>query len=184
MLPASRPTPRVFGPNAGSEPDATLDKDIALSLPAMAWPQVEWRQGTNETLASRFARVRAHSAHRRPKGEALQEEWLLIEWPQGQDAPTNYWLSTLPEDIFERLVELAKLRWRIERDDHDLKQELGLDHFEGGRWRGLHHHATLTIAAYRILIIPAGYRPRGAPDPARAGTSQTRSPSCAVLSWP
>ncbi|RWK27611.1 IS701 family transposase [Mesorhizobium sp.] len=184
----------IFGPNARSEPDATLAKDIALSLPAMAWRQVEWREGTNETLASRFARVRAHSAHRRPKGEALQEEWLLIEWPQGQDAPTKYWLSTLPEHIaFERLVELAKLRWRIERDYQDLKQELGLDHFEGRSWRGLHHHATLTIAAYGFLIceretippsgpspsrhgaqtgIPAGYRPRGAPDPARAAHPQ------------
>ena len=92
-----------------------------------------------------------------------------------------------------RLVELAKLRWRIERDYHDLKQELGLDHFEGRSWRGFHHHATLCIAAYGFLIseretippsgpgpagagskasLPAGYRPRGAPDPARATRSQ------------
>jgi SRSO17 transposase len=67
--------------------------------------------------------------------------------------PTKYWLSTLPEDIaFQRLVELAKLRWRIERDYQELKQEVGLGHFEGRRWRGFHHHATLCIAAYGFMV--------------------------------
>ena len=81
------------------------------------------------------------------------EEWLLIEWPEGEKEPTKYWLSTLPEDItFQRLVDLAKLRWRIERDYQELKQEFGLGHFEGRGWRGFHHHATLCIAAYGFLI--------------------------------
>ena len=76
------------------------------------------------------------------------EEWLLIEWPEEEDEPTKYWLATLPEEIaFDRLVDLAKLRWRIERDYQELKQELGLGHY-AGRWRGFHHHATLCIAAY------------------------------------
>jgi SRSO17 transposase len=109
---------------------------------------------------------------------------LLIEWPQEAKTPTKYWLSNLPEDIaFERLVDSAKLRWRIERDYLELKQELGLGHYEGRGWRGFHHHATLCIAAYGFLIseretippsggrsaalfaqivIPDGYRPRGA----------------------
>ncbi len=76
-----------------------------------------------------------------------------MEWPDDEDEPTRYWLSTLPEDIaFHRLVELTKLRWRIERDYQDLKQEVGLNHFEGRSWRGFHHHATLSIAAYGFLI--------------------------------
>jgi hypothetical protein len=77
----------------------------------------------------------------------------LIEWPKGEKEPTKYWLSTLPEDIgFRRLVDLAKLRWRIERDYQELKQEIGLGHFEGRGWRGFHHHASLCIAAYGFLI--------------------------------
>ena len=76
--------------------------------------------------------------------EAREIEWLLIEWPSGEDEPTKYWLSTLPEDSkIEDLVDLAKLRWRIERDYQDLKQEIGLGHYEGRGWRGFHHHATL-----------------------------------------
>jgi SRSO17 transposase len=98
-------------------------------------------------------------------------------------APTKYWLSTLPQDItFPSLVDMTKLRWRIERDYQELKQEVGLGHFEGRGWRGFHHHATLCIAAYGFLIseretippcrprpttpfpqpaVPNGYRPRG-----------------------
>src|SRR5262249_747295 len=79
--------------------------------------------------------------------------WLLIEWPEGEKEPIKYWLSTLPEDVaFRELVDIAKLRWRIERDYQDLKQEVGLGHFEGRGWRGFHHHATLCIAAYGFLI--------------------------------
>ena len=72
----------------------------------------------------------------------------MIEWHKGEKEPTKYWLSTLPEDIkFSRLVDLAKLRWRIERDYQELKQEVCLGHFEGRGWRGFHHHATLCIDA-------------------------------------
>ena len=121
---------------------------------------------------------------------AEPEEWLLIEWPEEEKEPTKYWLSTLPEDIaFHRLVDLAKLRWRIERDYQELKQEVGLGHFEGRGWRGFHHHATLCIAAYGFLVseretippsgprsttlfpelaVPDGYRPRGSAATARA----------------
>jgi SRSO17 transposase len=161
-------------------------KELALGLPKRAWRTIGWREGTAERLSSRFARVRVRAAHR---GELHREEWLLIEWPKGAQEPTKYWLSTLARDIaFERLVDLAKLRWRIERDYQELKQELGLGHYEGRGWRGFHHHATLCIAAYGFLIsergtippsgsraaaslpkleLPAGYRPRRAADQAR-----------------
>jgi SRSO17 transposase len=99
---------------------------------------------------------------------------LLIEWPKGEKEPTKYWLSTLPQDItFRQLIDIAKLRWRIERDYQELKQEVGLGHFEGRGWRGFHHHATLCIAAYGFLISeretipPSGYRPAALfPQPA------------------
>ena len=81
------------------------------------------------------------------------EEWLLIEWPQGEPEPTKYFLSTLPAEISpEELVMAAKMRWRIERDYQELKQEFGLNQFEGRNWRGFHHHATLCIAAYGFLV--------------------------------
>jgi SRSO17 transposase len=163
-------------------PDLISVKDLALAQPATAWRTIRWREGTNDWLTSRFARVRVRVAHRHLTAAPV-EEWLLIEWPQGEEAPTKYWLSTLAEDIsFRALVDIAKLRWRIERDYQELKQEIGLGHYEGRGWRGFHHHATLCIAAYGFLIseretippsgpacatlfakpaIPDGYRPRG-----------------------
>ena len=149
-------------------PHTTSVKDLARGLSAKAWRTIKWREGTNEWLSSRFARVRVHvaSSHERPKKPP--KEWLLIEWPEGEDAPTKYWLSTLPKNItFRDLVDAAKLRWRVERDYQELKQEVGLGHYEGRGWRGFHHHATLCIAAYGFLIseretIPPS-RPRSAP---------------------
>jgi len=164
-------------------PNTTSVKELALSLKAKAWRTVKWREGTNDWLSSRFARVRVHvaSSHERSSGPA--KEWLLIERPEGEDEPTRYWLSTLPGNIaFRDLVDAAKLRWRIERDYQELKQEVGLGHYEGRGWRGFHHHATLCIAAYGFLIseretippsgprsaallpqstLPDSYRPRG-----------------------
>jgi len=94
--------------------------------------------GGNERLSSRFALVRVRVAHRDYQlTDNRPEEWLLIEWPEGEKEPSKYWLSTLPEGItFRRLVDFAKLRWRIERDYQELKQEVGLGHFEGRGWRG------------------------------------------------
>ena len=166
---------------------------LALSLPKHAWRTITWREGTNEKLQSRFARVRVRVAPIR--GEArFAEETLLIEWPKGEAAPTKFWLATVDRNMsFRGLVDIAKLRWRIERDYHDLKQEIGLGHYEGRGWRGFHHHGTLSIAAYGFLIsererippsaphsaarieksaVPSGYRPRGAPDPTATPRSQ------------
>ena len=129
-------------------------KELALGLSKRAWRRIEWREGSAEPLASRFARLRIRVAHRDDqRADPRPQEWLLIEWPKGEAEPTKYWLSTLPNDIaFDRLVDLAKLRWRIERDYQELKQEVGLGQFEGRGWRGFHHHATLCIAAYGFLI--------------------------------
>jgi SRSO17 transposase len=170
-------------------------KALALSLPSEAWQTITWREGAADWLSSRFARQRVRPAHRDTElSEPRAEEWLLIEWPQGEAEPTKYWLATLAEEIsFEGLVDFAKLRWRIERDYQELKQELGLGDYEGRGWRGFHHHATLCIAAYGFLIaergalppsapgfstqlsrsvVPEGYRPRGTTDPTRAAHSQ------------
>ncbi|OGA41931.1 MAG: hypothetical protein A3G26_00100 [Betaproteobacteria bacterium RIFCSPLOWO2_12_FULL_65_110] len=157
-------------------------KSLALALPASAWRELRWREGTNEALQSRFARVRvtvAHDADQHPP----EQEWLLVEWPEAETAPTKYWLSNLPKSIsMTQLVGTVKMRWCIERDYQELKQEFGLSHYEGRGWRGFHHHATLTIAAYAFLVaerliepsgkkntvfrkvpaLPKGFRPRGA----------------------
>jgi len=176
------------------EPDLISAKEVALGLPTHAWRTVRWREGSADWLSSRFARVRVSVGHNKLVPEKLRPEWLLVEWPEGEAEPTKYWLSTLPENVsFQRLVDFAKLRWRIERDYQELKQEVGLGHYEGRGWRGFHHHATLCIAAYGFLIaeratippsapppsrnvtklaLPQGYRPRGAPDP--AGTSRSQ----------
>jgi SRSO17 transposase len=165
------------------EPDLVSAEEVMLALPKSAWRTVTWREGSADHLSSRFARVRVRVGYNKLIPEKLSPEWLLIEWPEGEAEPTKYWLATLPEDIdFTRLVDLAKLRWRIERDYQELKQEVGLGHYEGRGWRGFHHHATLCIAAYGFLIaeqatippsgprsaaplqvpcLPADYRPRG-----------------------
>lgn len=157
--------------------------DLARALPAQAWRSVTWREGTSGPLSSRFARVRVRAAHRnRPR----DEEWLIIEWPRGAEEPAHYWLSNLPARTrWPEMVDTVMSRWRIERDYEELKQELGLGHYEGRNWRGFHHHASLCIAAYGFLILerlagskknaarfktpalPEGFRARGArPDAA------------------
>jgi SRSO17 transposase len=138
---------------------------LAKALPETAWQIVTWREGSKAALSSRFAAVRVRPAHRDYWCATLRpEEWCLIEWPAGEKRPTKYWLSTLPADtILRDLVDLAKLRWRIERDYQELKQEIGLGHFEGRGWRGFHHHATLCIAAYGFLVSERSRFPPSAP---------------------
>jgi SRSO17 transposase len=166
-------------------------KELALSLPSEDWKKVTWRQGVKQKLQSRFAALRVRPAHRDYwQAEPHPEEWLLIEWPMGESEPTKYWLSTLPADTpLVELVHMAKHRWIIERDYQELKQELGLGHYEGRGWRGFHHHATLCIAAYGFLVAersrfspsaqvgnlglptpepPPDFRPRGSPHSSRA----------------
>ncbi len=149
-------------------------KQLALSLPADAWHAVTWRQGTRRKLRSRFAAVRVRPAHRDYwQAEPHAEEWLLIEWPKGEAEPAKYWLSTLTARTkLKQLVAIAKQRWIIERDYQELKQELGLGHYEGRGWRGFHHHATLCIASYGFL---AAERNRFSPS-ARAGALGLSAP--------
>lgn len=167
---------------AGATPVSV--KVLAVSLAAVHWHTVVWREGTNAVLSSRFAALPVRSAHRdEGRSTPREEQWLLIEWPRGEAEPTKYWLSTLPTDTpLVELVRVAKMRWRIERDYQELKQEFGLSHYEGRGWRGFHHHATLCIAAYGFLLadrlkhggkknstrsktpaLPQGYTPRGRP---------------------
>jgi SRSO17 transposase len=140
-------------------------KKLAMGLSDDAWRIVPWREGSKETLSSRFAAVRIRPASRDWNRSAPHPlEWLLIEWPESEKEPTKYWLSTLPEDTpIEVLVDTAKLRWRIERDYEELKSELGLAHFEGRGWRGFHHHAVLCIAAYGFLIRERAAFPPSSP---------------------
>src|SRR5258708_3125678 len=177
----------------GASEERLSAKQLALSLPKHAWRTIAWREGTNARLRSRFARVRVRTAPIRGAA-ARGEETLLIEWPKGEPEPTKYWLATVDKDIsFRALVDLAKMRWRIERDYQELKQEIGLGHYEGRGWPGFHHHGTLCIAVYGFLIserelippsgphcarrlkkpaIPDSYRPRGASDPAPTSRPQ------------
>jgi SRSO17 transposase len=174
--PGARPLPAKTWSGRGRPPKLMRRDDrpvsvkaLALGLPKRAWRTIEWREGAAEPLRSRFARLRVRAAHRDEwRVEPRPEEWLLIEWPKGESEPTKYWVSTLPQNIaFPALVDFAKLRWRIERDYQELKQEVGLGHFEGRGWRGFHHHATLCIAAYGFLISERATIPPSANRSAR-----------------
>jgi SRSO17 transposase len=129
-------------------------KTLAEQVPAQAWQTISWREGTNQSLSSRFAALRVrHAGGNSGRARLKPQQWLLIEWPSGQGEPLKYYLSNLPADTaINDLVAKAHMRWRIERDYQDLKQELGLDHYEGRGWRGFHHHGTLSIAAYGFLV--------------------------------
>lgn len=129
-------------------------KELALCLSAADLRRVSWREGTRGTLHSRFAALRVRVAHRDyERSQPHPEQWLLLEWPKSEKEPIKYWLSNLPASLsLRKLVATAKLRWRIESDYEELKQELGLGHFEGRNWRGFHHHAALCIAAYGFLV--------------------------------
>lgn len=177
-----RPTNMRLAP--GHEP-TTLEA-LARSLPAQKWRTVSWREGTNATLSGRFARVRVRAAHGDARrAERRPAQWLIIEWPEGEDEPCGYFLSNeAPSSTLAKLVGTIKIRSRRERDYQELKSEFGLGHYEGRGWRGFHHHASLCIATYAFHTIerlagrskkkdlarpappgvPEGWRPRGAPE--------------------
>jgi SRSO17 transposase len=137
-------------PKAGARQSAL---ELAMSLPAQAWQNVRWAEGTKGPLASRFACVRVEPGHAaRIAGEREAEQWLLVEWPEGSQKPARYWLISLcaESDLLE-LVRWAKMRWGIEQNYRELKEELGLDHFEGRSMRGWLCHVTLTLLAFLFL---------------------------------
>jgi SRSO17 transposase len=155
---ASKPTGRPRQYAALKDlPEAKSLADVASALPKQAWQNVTWRQGTKGPMRSRFAQVKVWAAH----GWSRQEhhprvmEWLLIEWPEGVAAPSDYWLAQLGNQSLglRRLVKTARSRWRVELDYRELKEELGLDHYEGRHWLGWHHHVTLVSMAFAFLRI-------------------------------
>ena len=149
---AGRPVPKDLLPAP-----KRLDQ-LARELPKAAWRNVRWREGTRGPMQGRFARVSIWASHgytQRQHGTARAREWLLVEWPVDKDAPSDYWLAHLgggaKTPTLKTLAELARERWRVEQDYRELKDELGLDHFEGRSWPGWHHHVALTCLAHLFL---------------------------------
>jgi SRSO17 transposase len=145
-------------PRTMARPDRKPEsaRSLAERLPARAWKNVVCRTTpAGEELTSRFAFVRVVATHPvRNDHRPPREEWLIIEWPPGEEAPSDYWLSNLPADTpRERLARLARLRWTIELDYRQLKGELGLDHYEGRSYRGFHHHTALVTCAHAFLTL-------------------------------
>jgi SRSO17 transposase len=153
-----------------------LDKPVSLRDLVLAAGRgqvrtVGWREGDRGPLTSSFIalRVRPANGAQRDEDGALPERWLLAEWPDDNE-PVKYWLSNLPVDTpMDRLVHLAKLRWRVEHDYRELKQCLGLDHYEGRSYRGLHHHLTCVTVAHAFLTCCR--LTRGDPHDARPQTA-------------
>ena len=131
----------------------TSAQDAAVQ--AKGWKRIRWRQGTKGWLESRFVAFRVQPSHGFVRGQPPHKEvWLLIEWPESEKEPTKYFLCDLPASYtLRRLVRLAKCRWKIEQDYQQLKEELGLDHYEGRSWIGWHHHTTLVMLAHAFLTL-------------------------------
>lgn len=135
-------------------------RELVLAAGAGEAVTVTWRQGSRGPMSSRFLALRVRPANvalRRAAADAQSElpiRWLLAEWPTGTEEPTDYWLASLPAQTpLAELVRLGKLRWRIEHDYRELKDALGLDHFEGRSYRGWHHHVTLVSVAHAFLTL-------------------------------
>jgi SRSO17 transposase len=145
-------------PRTVARPDRKQEsvRSLAERLPAKAWQTLPCRTtAAGEDATSRFAFVRVvatnpvRNRHLQPR-----QEWLIIEWPEDEQAPSDYWLSNLGEDEPpERLARLARLRWTIELDYRQLKGELGLDHYEGRSYLGFHHHTALVTCAHAFLTV-------------------------------
>jgi SRSO17 transposase len=128
---------------------------LVAGLGADAWQTVAFRDIDGRQLVSRFAFVRVIASNPVARDhQTPREEWLIAEWPEGHDAPSDYWISNLPADTEpEQLARLARLRWMIELDYKQLKGHLGLDHYEGRSYLGFHHHCTLVTAAHGFLTL-------------------------------
>lgn len=178
--PGKRGRPRTQCLDGEHEPQAIAA--LADSLPLSAFRKVTWRQGSRGRMSSRFAFLRVHAAERHAKHRPpSDEQWLICEWPRDEKKPTKFYLSTLAATTSHReLVRFAKLRWRVERDYQELKQEIGLDHFEGRMWRGFHHHAALCAVAHAFLALRRALsppEPDAVDDPRSAPSPATRAPA-------
>lgn len=131
--------------------DPVSVRDLAMRIEARGgFRRCTWRKGTKQDLSARFALRRVVPAGRDAERDA---QWLLIEWRDGETEPANYFLATLPEDIDKRqLIRIVMQRWRTERVYEDLKGELGIDHFEGRRFPGWHHHVTVALCCYAFIV--------------------------------
>lgn len=151
---AGKGRPRRYPPEDRLPETQDLLK-LARSLPTSAWRAVCWRQGRRDNPCSRFALTKVWAAHgwRKQHHCKRRAEWLLVEWPLEEEKPTKYWLADLgaKRPGLPRVAKIAHSRWRIELDYRELKEELGLDHFEGRHWLGWHHHVTLVSMAYAFL---------------------------------
>jgi SRSO17 transposase len=140
------------------QPRASV-KQLVLAAGEGAARTLTWREGADGApLVSRFVVLRVRPAGRQlrraARGGQLPLRWLLAEWPAGEPEPVKYWLASLPETTpLQRLVGLAKLRWRVEHDYRELKDALGLDHFEGRSFKGWHHHVTLVSVAHAFVTL-------------------------------
>ncbi len=134
-------------------------RQLVLDADPSAATTVAWREGADgKPLRSRFVALRVRPAgvrlRRATRGGELPVRWLLAEWPDGEPEPVKYWLANLPADTpLQQLVHLAKLRWRVEHDYRELKDALGLDHFEGRSFKGWHHHVTLVSVAHAFVTL-------------------------------
>ena len=169
-------------PHTKYRDDSNPPLEIKKLAAQLTYRKVTWREGSAGWQSSRFAAARVRTAHGHSQGAAPgNEQWLLCEWPSTEAAPTKFYLSSLPPSTSIRaLVRFAKLRWRVERDYQEMKQEIGLDHFEGRSWRGFHHHATLCAAAHAFIALRRALFPPilDKLDPADGPqSSSVRSPS-------
>jgi SRSO17 transposase len=176
-VPPKKPTatraPRRPRPDRKPEPIGELIDRLGTD----STQTVTFRDGPDgEPVTSRFVFARVHAAHgwrddqersgwREGAEVPPREEWLIAEWPDGHDGPTDCWIANLPSDTEpERLARLARMRWKMELDYKQLKGELGLDHYEGRSWLGWHHHTALVTAAHGFLTLERlnPFRPRPA----------------------
>jgi SRSO17 transposase len=130
--------------------------ELIAGLDGGQFHTVTFRDGSDgEPMTSRFCFLRVRAGNDWENAKAVpREEWLIAEWPDGHEAPTDYWISNLPADTTpERLARLARLRWKIELDYKQLKGELGLDHYEGRSWLGWYHHTALVTAAHGFMTL-------------------------------
>jgi SRSO17 transposase len=140
--------------SAGSSTSGTLLL-IGAKSELSAFRRLTWRTGTKGKLSSRFCFRRVKTA--RDDGEMAQEDkeplWLVIEWPEGEPKPTKFALTTLPHRMSKKeIVRILKERWRTEKAYEELKEELGLDHFEGRSFTGWHHHITVVLCCYAFIV--------------------------------
>jgi SRSO17 transposase len=145
-------TPRVARPDRPPRSLRVLAEELSLEdFQVLTYRDLP----DGEPVRSRFAFQRVSAAHPVTRDKlAPRQEWLIVEWPQDAEQPSDYWISNLPADTEpERLARLARMRWAIELDYRQLKGELGLDHYEGRSYRGWHHHTALVTAAHAFLTL-------------------------------